>query len=30
VDDSLLLFKAETDIAGKIQEVLDAYCMASG
>jgi hypothetical protein len=29
-DDSPLLFKAETEIAGKVQEVLDLYCMALG
>jgi hypothetical protein len=29
-DDSLLLFKAETEIAGKVQDVLDLYCRASG
>jgi hypothetical protein len=29
-DDSLLLFKAEMEIVGKVQELLDVYCMASG
>jgi hypothetical protein len=29
-DDSLLLFKADTESAGKIQYILDRYCMASG
>jgi hypothetical protein len=29
-DDSLLLFKADTESAGKVQALLDRYCMASG
>jgi hypothetical protein len=29
-DDSLLLLKADTEIAGKVQEILDKYCLASG
>jgi hypothetical protein len=29
-DDSMLLFKAETEIAGKVQEVLDLYSLALG
>jgi hypothetical protein len=29
-DDSLLLFKADTMSAGKVQDVLDLYCLASG
>jgi hypothetical protein len=29
-DDSLLLFKADTETAGRVQQLLDLYCMASG
>jgi hypothetical protein len=29
-DDSLLLFKADTESAGRVQQLLDLYCMASG
>jgi hypothetical protein len=29
-DDSLLLFKADTESAGKVQSLLEKYCLASG
>jgi hypothetical protein len=29
-DDSLFLFKADTESAGRVQQLLDLYCMASG
>jgi hypothetical protein len=29
-DDSLLLFKADTESAGRVQEILNLYCRASG
>jgi hypothetical protein len=30
IDDSLLLFKADTESAGRVQELLNLYCRASG
>ena len=29
-DDNLLLFRADTESAGKVQDLLNRYCMASG